>query len=1232
MRIAGSPPLIALLGLLVAALPAAARAATRAVPADYPTVQAALDAAGSGDLVLVAPGTWRENLKIRRAVTLASWFHISGDAAAIAATVLDGSARPLVPVIEIPQTSEPGSVVTGFTIQHDGSADGVVPFVRVDLFHNVIRNTQDGVDYENGSGGIARYNVFEDNGDDGIDLQGRVQVTAEHNVVRNNGEDGFEIRLEPYSGPTLEIAIRHNEISGNGQDGIQIIGYGADTDRRLDIRGNRIRDNGAAGIGCLGNPQKTDEVFDAASLGEPIFAVGNTFASNSHGISCGDNVVAVNNLFAGHSVLALKNLDGNSVAAWNLFHANATDQVGSNLDPAHNLSADPLLAADASLLPGSPAIDAGTDFFAWQGAAVVDLAPGDYAGAAPDLGAVEFAGGGGAADGLPPEPPADLSSPAQGVTSVDLAWSEARDAGSGVASYRVYRDGVLEGSTAGLFLVAGGLPPDQSHRFEVTALDGAGNESAPSEALVVSTLDPAAILSLEVAVRAGEDDAEEYVSSGAAFLTSSDLELGQEGSSAQRVGLRFHGVAVPRGARIAAAHLQFAVDESSGSGAALEIRGQAVDAAPAFSSANRDIGSRPITASSVAWTPAAWPGVGEAGAAQRTPDLRQVVQEIVDRPGWSSGNALVLIATGSGSRVAESFEGSPATAPVLEIDFTHEGVAPDTTPPGAPVGLSSPGQTATSVDLAWDAASDDRGVVGYDLFQDGVPRGSTPATQATVGALAAGTSYDFHVLARDAAGNASEPSATLAVATRADSDPTPLEVRVAIAGGADDAEERLNLAGAMELGSTDLELTRDGTREQVVGLRFRAVPVPAGASLLSAHVQFTVDEASSGAADLEIRAEAADSAAPFSGAPGNLSARPTTAGFAPWSPPAWGSPGAAGADQRTPDLAALLQEVVSRPGWASGQALVLLVKGSGARVAEAFEGSPAQAPALVLRYGIGPPAPDGAPPAPPANLRSPAQTASSIDLAWDAASDDVGVVGYRVYRDGALAASPAGTAHRETGLAAAASHLFEVTALDAAGHESAPSVGLRVSTQAPGVPLRLLRRVAASRDDAEEVIGSGAVTLTSGDLELTEDGSGAARVVGLRFADLAVPQGAVIVSARVQFSVDETGSGASALSLRAQDADHAAPFTSARGDLSARPWSAAAVAWSPPAWTALGAAGAAQRTPDLAALVQGVVDRPGFRAGNALALLVTGSGARVAESSDGSPDQAPLLEVEYLAP
>ena len=60
-------------------------------------------------------------------------------------------------------------------------------------------------------------------------------------------------------------------------------------------------------------------------------------------------------------------------------------------------------------------------------------------------------------------------------------------------------------------------------------------------------------------------------------------------------------------------------------------------------------------------------------------------------------------------------------------------------------------------------------------------------------------------------------------------------------------------------------------------------------------------------------------------------------------------------------------------------------------------------------------------------------------------------------------------------------------------------------------------------------------------------------------------------------------------------------------------------------WTTIGASGPLQTTPDLAAVVQEVVNRQGWVRGTALAVVVTGNGERVAESFDGSEEAAAVL-------
>ena len=166
---------------------------------------------------------------------------------------------------------------------------------------------------------------------------------------------------------------------------------------------------------------------------------------------------------------------------------------------------------------------------------------------------------------------------------------------------------------------------------------------------------------------ASSDDGEE-AAGGAVDLASSDLELVRE-SSTQTVALRFRGVAIPPGATILAAHVQFQVDETGSAATTLTIAGQASDDAAPFARTTRNLSTRARTAAAVGWTPPAWPAAGAAGAAQRTPDLAPIVQEIVDRPGWSSGNALALLVTGTGKRVAESFDGVPGGAPLLHLEY-----------------------------------------------------------------------------------------------------------------------------------------------------------------------------------------------------------------------------------------------------------------------------------------------------------------------------------------------------------------------------------------------------------------------------------------------------------------------------------------------------------------------------------------------------------------------------------
>ncbi len=390
---AGQPSAAARAALLAACglLAGSAAAETLEVPAEFASIQAAIDAADDGDVVLVAPGIYAGSLVLaQKTITLASHFLTTGDRAFIATTVIDGGGGSAAIVVD--DSVGPATTIVGLTIRNanDGiDADG--SFALLDCH---ITDTEDGIDYS-GGGGLIRGCVFEGNSDDAIDLDNDVAVVIEQNEIVDNGTssstdgDGIEIRFQAYQGPTLEIVIRQNRIEAN-EDGVQLIHHGVDTDRVIRIEGNRFVANRFAAIGMM-CCQDSNEDFQGASLAERVYVIGNTFVGNDHGITGGDNDVILNNLFVSTAQIAIKRADGGSIAAFNGFWQNGTDWSESNLDAASSLLADPLLGPGQELSPGSPAIDAGTPFFEHGGEPVLDLAPGAYAGAAPDLGAFEAA-------------------------------------------------------------------------------------------------------------------------------------------------------------------------------------------------------------------------------------------------------------------------------------------------------------------------------------------------------------------------------------------------------------------------------------------------------------------------------------------------------------------------------------------------------------------------------------------------------------------------------------------------------------------------------------------------------------------------------------------------------------------------------------------------------------------------------------------------------------------------
>ena len=502
-------------------------------------------------------------------------------------------------------------------------------------------------------------------------------------------------------------------------------------------------------------------------------------------------------------------------------------------------------------------------------------------------------------------------------------WSKVSGAGTVTFGNASAVDTTAAFSAAGLYVL------------RLTAHDG---EFASSDDLTVNIVDPTAQPStLDISVTVGTDDVEQ-LNSGAMDIGSKDLDLGS-----RVVGLRFDGVEVYRNATIVSAYIQFDADESGTVATQLTLVGEAADHSATFTSSSGDITSRPTTSSSVAWSVPDWT-VGDAGPDQRSADISAVIQEIISRPGWNSGNALSIVITGTGHRAAETLESKGAAAR-LHIEF-QGGTPPPNQPPQVNAGIDATVSIPNT--LALDGTVSDDGQpapVTTTWSQVSGPGTVTFANQNAVDTTASFSTDGTYVLrltANDGALTASDEATITVLDDTAQSQ----TIDVSVTASSDDAEEAQS--GSMDLPSGDLDIGR-----RTIGLRFTGVNIPPGATIVAAHVQLQADEDGAEATELTVRAEATDNAVTFSSDDFDVTSRPTTTASVSWTVPEW-SVGDRGPDQRTPDLASVIQEVVSRGGWNSGNAISIILTGTGRRAAEPFDGN-ATAPQLHVEYYAGSP-------------------------------------------------------------------------------------------------------------------------------------------------------------------------------------------------------------------------------------------------------------------------------------
>jgi hypothetical protein len=164
---------------------------------------------------------------------------------------------------------------------------------------------------------------------------------------------------------------------------------------------------------------------------------------------------------------------------------------------------------------------------------------------------------------------------------------------------------------------------------------------------------------------------------------------------------------------------------------------------------------------------------------------------------------------------------------------------------------------------------------------------------------------------------------------------TTLEIKVA--ASLDDVEEwgatvpaDGRPTGDIDAGSSDLEIVYDNEM-QFVGLLFRDVQIPPGSVVSNAYVQFQVDALKEGVTDqpLTVHVYGAKEAntGDLTEVAFNVSSRPDTDAKVDWACAPSVAVGDRGVGEQTPDISAIINEIIGLPGWAAGNKILIVIDG-----------------------------------------------------------------------------------------------------------------------------------------------------------------------------------------------------------------------------------------------------------------------------------------------------------------
>ena len=371
---------------------------------------------------------------------------------------------------------------------------------------------------------------------------------------------------------------------------------------------------------------------------------------------------------------------------------------------------------------------------------------------------------------------------------------------------------------------------------------------------------------------------------------------------------------------------------------------------------------------------------------------------------------------------------------------------PDTTAPSVPTNLTATAASSTQINLAWTASTDNVGVTGYKIFRNGAQVATSAVTSYQNTGLTPSTTYSYRVSAYDAANNNSAQSTAASATTQAPPDTTAPSVPTNLTATAASSTQ-INLswtASTDNVGVTGYKIFRNGTQiatsvvtsYQNTGL----TPSTTYSYTVSAYDAANNNSALSTAASATTQA-AADTTSPS--VPTNLAA---TAASSSQINLSWTA---------STDNVAVTGYKIYRNGSQVGTSAVTSYQDTGltgsttySYTVSAYDAANNNSASSAAASATTQAAADTTSPSVPTNPVATAASSSQINLSWTASTDNVGVTGYKIYRNGSQVGTATATSYSDTGLTGSTTYSYTVSAYDAANNNSAPSSAASATTLA----------------------------------------------------------------------------------------------------------------------------------------------------------------------------------------